>query len=96
MELKQEVTLNITPEKMAAQYVRWGSDQQGRFLNLVGKAFKDANYDAETQVCYLVDDVNKDGRDFVYTVANFLKVRGIPCGSPKEDTLINSYPCGGI
>lgn len=96
MNTKIEVELKLTPDQLAEAFICWGSDEQARFLNLIGEHFKKADFNAELQCCYMVNDIAKSGRDFVYTVANFLKVRGIPSGSPKEDTLINHYECHGI
>lgn len=94
--MKTEIEISLTPDQLAELYVHWDSSQQANFMNLIGRHFKDANFDAEWQCCYTAKDINKDGRDFIYTLANFIKVRGIPSGSPKEDVLINSYPCESL
>ncbi len=94
--MKTEVEIDLTPDQLAEAFVNCGSDKQGRFLNLTGKYFRASGFNAEMQCRGIADYIEKDGRDFIYTVANFLKVRGIPCGSPKEDTLINSYDTKGL
>lgn len=86
------VKIFLTPDQLAEMFIFWSDGEQGKFLDLVGQHFKDAEFDAELQCCYLADNITKAGRDFIYTVANFLKVRGICSGSPKESTLINTYP----
>ena len=94
--MKTEIEIDLTPNQLAELFVQWGSDEQANLLNLIGEHFKKADFNSERQCCYLADDINKDGRDFLYTVANFVKVRGIPTGSPKENTLINSYDCDSL
>ena len=96
MKTKIEVELDLTPDQLAEAFISWGDDEQSEFLNLIGTHFKQADFNAEMQCCILADRINKDGRDFIYTIANFVKVRGISCGSPKEGTLINSYECDGV
>lgn len=90
------VEIDLTSDQIAEAFISMGSDEQAKFLNLIGKHFKAANFHAETQCLYLSEEIDKDGRDFIYTVANFLKARGIPCGAPKESALLNSYPCDGL
>lgn len=93
--MKTQIEIEITPDQLAESFVNWRSDEQAKFFNLIGSHFKKAPFNAESQCCYLVDDINNDGKDFIFTVANFLKARGIPCGSPKENILLNFYK-GGI
>ena len=90
--MKTEIEINLTPDQLAEAFIHWGSDKQAEFINLIGLHFKRADFDAESQCCYLAKDIDKDGRDFIYTVSNFVKVRGLPTGSPKERHLINYYP----
>ncbi len=94
--MKTEIERNLSPDDLAEVFIHWGSDEQANFLNLIGTHFKQADFDAEGQCCWLAEDVNKNGRDFVYTLANFIKVRGIPDSSPKLDALINHYECDSL
>jgi hypothetical protein len=89
--MKTEIEITLTPDMLAEMYIRWDNEEQADFLNLVGEHFRKCDFDAELQCCYLSKHINKHGRDFIYTVANFHKARGIPCGSPKERVLLNSY-----
>jgi hypothetical protein len=88
MELNAKAT--VTSKQLAEYFIGLGSDEQAEFLNLIGESFKKADFNAEMQCCWLAKDIDKNGRDFIYTVANFVKVRGV--SGPKVDTLINSYP----
>lgn len=94
--MKTEIEVYLTPDDLAETFINLGSDEQANFLNLIGAHFKKADFNAEGQCCYIADDVNKDGRDFIYTVANFVKARGVSCGSPKEIVLLNYYDCDGL
>lgn len=96
MNIKAHVDIFLTPDQLAEAFISWGDGEQGKFLDLIGRHFKDSKFDAELQCCYLAGNVTKDGRDFIYTVANFLKVRGIPSSSPKLNQLIDSYDCDGL
>lgn len=88
--MKANVEIDITPDMLAKVFVEWGNDEQGKFFNLVGKYFKSSDFDSEMQCSYMADEINKDGKDFIYTVANFLKVRGM-IDSPKFGVLVNTY-----
>jgi len=90
------VEIDLTPDQIAEFFISMESYEQSRFLNMIGKHFKDAHFDAEYQCLWLAKEIDKDGRDFIYTVANFLKARGISFGAPKEKALLNSYPCDGL
>jgi hypothetical protein len=94
--MKTEIEINLTPEQLAASFIHWSSDEQANFINLIGKQFKLCDFSAEEQCCWLANDINKDGKDFIFTVANFLKCIGLPSSSPKIDTLINSYDTDGL
>lgn len=91
MKTKVEVEIELDIELLAECFINMNSWQQAEFLNLIGTHFKKAPFDYEWQCCYIAKDMDKNGRDFVYTVANFLKVRGISNESPKINMLINSY-----
>ena len=94
MKYKTEIEVDISHSQLAEMFIGWGDDQQAGFFNLIGKHFKAAEFSAETQCCYISGEVDQNGKDFIYTLANFLKVQKIPCSSPKEATLLNSYPGG--
>jgi hypothetical protein len=90
MKVTNNIENDITPQQLAAAFVNGGSDEQAEFFNLIGKCFKEAEFDAELQCCYIADDINKDGKDFLFTLSNFLKARGIGSDS-KITTLLGVY-----
>lgn len=94
--MKTYVEIHLSPNELANVFIEWGSDEQAKFINLVGKHFKGAGFDAELQCSYMSDEVNKDGKDFIFTLANFIKCQKIKPGSPHEGTLINSYETDGL
>lgn len=96
MKTTVEIQLDITPDQLVKCFINWSGNKQANFLNKIGKHFKEADFNAETQCCSLSSDIDKNGRDFIYTLANYIKVRRIKCGSPKEDVLINYYETGGL
>ena len=89
--IKGNVEINLTSDDLAKLFIEWGSDKQGEFFNLIGKHFECAHFNAEMQSLAITDEINEDGKHFIYTLANFLKVQGISCGLSKEETLLNSY-----
>ncbi len=94
--MKQEVEINLTPEQLAELFIRWRNDEQGEFINLIGKHFKASNFNSEGQVCSIAEEIKKDGKDFVYTLANFIKAQKFSSQSKHFDMLINYYPCDGL
>lgn len=91
MKHQMQIDIELSTDKLAEMFINSGSDEQAEFINLIGAHFKKADFNAEIQCSYLVDDINKDGKDFIFTLANFLKVQKIPSDSPKITTLLNSY-----
>jgi len=91
MDIKKEVKTKLTPDDLAEIFISWGDDEQGEFINLIGKHFKEADFDAELQCCYVSDRINKLGRDFIYTMANFIKTQKFKDTSPHYNRLINTY-----
>lgn len=89
--MKQEIEVNLTPDELAEMFIGWGDTDQAEFLNLIGKHFKKADFDSEFQCCLLSDHIDKDGKDLIYTLANFLKVQKFTDKSPHYDRLINTY-----
>lgn len=83
MEINYGRTI-ITAEYLARMFVNAGDDEQSEFLNLVGKEFKQAKKRwekgpltaAEMQCCFLSEYINQDGKDFIYCLANFLRLAG--------------------
>jgi hypothetical protein len=74
----------ISAQELAQMFVDSGSDEQAEFINQIGKEFKKARERwgkagsaAEMQCCYLSDDIDQDGKDFIYCLANYLKMRGL-------------------
>ena len=89
--MKQEIEIALTPDQLAEIFIHWGNDEQAEFINLIGEHFKKADFNAELQCCYMSDDIEKLGKDFIYTLANFLKVQKFTSKSPHYDRLINTY-----
>jgi len=90
-KLKKEIEISMTPDDLAELFIGWGSDEQAKFINLIGEHFKKADFDTELQCCYVSDDITKLGKDFIYTLANFLKVQKFKDSSPHFNRLINTY-----
>jgi len=91
MQFKKEIEINTSPKDLAGVFINWGSDEQANFINLVGELFKKADFNAELQCCYVSDNITKFGRDFIYTMANFIKVKKFKDTSPHFNRLINTY-----
>ncbi|ACL06281.1 hypothetical protein Dalk_4603 [Desulfatibacillum aliphaticivorans] len=85
-----QVEVNICPQEAAEIFSEWSDEDQAKFFSLIGERFRAAKW-GETQTNYMADCIDKSGRDFIYTLANFMKVRGIPDTSPKYNKLICSY-----
>jgi len=88
--MKYASEIDVSMEEIFSTFVHSGSDDQAKFFNTIGKAFKESGYDFEMQYIGIVNDLNKDGKDFIYTLANFLKAKGM-ASSPKMETLLSSY-----
>jgi len=88
--MKIIVETNININEVSEAFVLSGSDEQAAFFNNVGKAFKDCGFNDELQCCYIVDDIDKNGKNFIFTLANFLKARGLKNYS-KSDTMLKIY-----
>ncbi|GAH03341.1 unnamed protein product, partial [marine sediment metagenome] len=41
--------------------------------------------------CYMSDKITKHGKDFIYTMANFLRVQKFTDKSPHYNDLINTF-----
>ncbi len=91
MDYETTIKIVLTSDQLAEVFIGWGNDEQAEFFNLIGQHFKEADFNAELQCCYISDDINKAGKDFIYTLANFIKVHKLPPNSPKINMLINSY-----
>ena len=94
--MKIKVDIKLTADQLAEVFVHSGSDEQAKFINLIGEHFKKSEFPAELQCCYMVDDINKSGKDFIYTLANFLKVQKFSDKSKHYDGLINTYDGDGL
>ena len=95
MDYETTITVKLTAHQLAEIFITWGSREQGEFLSLVGAAFKSAPWDAESQCYFISHDIGKDGKDFVLTLANFIKAKGIKNDS-KVGVLLNSYGCDNL
>ena len=93
--MKTQVTVthevDMTIDQLAELFINWDSRQQAEFLNKVGHHFRHADFPAEMQCAYMTDEIKKDGKDFIFTLANFLKCKGVPSSSPKWGKLLNHY-----
>jgi len=89
--MKKEIEINLTSNQLAEIFINWGNDEQARFINLIGEHFKQADFNAELQCCYISDEITKYGKNFIYTLANFLKVQKFKDSSPRFEMLINTY-----
>ncbi len=89
--MKTEIDINLTPDLLAKMYIGWGNDEQAEFINLIGKHFKKADFDSEYQCCHVADHINKDGKDFLYTLSNFVKVQKFETSSPHFHMLATTY-----
>ncbi len=58
MEVTTHVTL--TPEAMASEFWKMGSDDQCKFFESLGKNIGDATYNAELQWCYVAEGMQKN------------------------------------
>ena len=94
--MKIEIEPNITHDQLATIFINWGSDEQANFLNIIGRQFKNADWNAEGQCCWIADDINKDGKDFLYTMSNFVKVQKFTMYSKHFGHLINTYETDGL
>jgi hypothetical protein len=90
--IKMEADIDLTPNQLAEMFVNWGNHEQALFLNLIGLNFRKVEWDGEWQCHSITEEIDNNGRDFIYTLANFLKVKNIPSTSPKFNHLIDFYP----
>jgi len=91
MDIEKKVAISLTASDLADVFISWGDDEQGTFINLIGEHFKKADFDAELQCCHMAERINKFGRDFIYTLANFIKVQKFTDKSPHYNRLINTF-----
>ena len=94
--MKTEVEIDLSADDLAKIFVQWSSYEQGEFFNLIGKHFKIAKFSAQMQISYISDAISRDGRDFLFTLANFHKARGVSADSPKAIKLLNFYENLGL
>jgi hypothetical protein len=87
----KKVKITMTPDELAEMFIFWDNHKQAKFINLIGQHFKSADFPAELQCCYISQHITKLGRDFIYTLANFLRVQKFTDKSPHYDRLINTY-----
>jgi len=89
--MKTTTEINLTPNQLAECFINWGSDEQGKFINLIGKHFKECDFNSNLQICYMSDHIDKYGKDFLYTISNFVKVQKFDSTSKHFNHLIESY-----
>jgi len=88
--MKTEINIDLSIDKLAEMFISWDDKKQANFINRVGFHFKHADFDAELQCCYMSDHITKLGKDFIYTMTNFLKVQKFTDKSKHFDMLINT------
>ena len=96
MDYEIKTNIELTPDDLAEMYIGWGDDEQAEFINLIGKSFKEADFNAELQCCYMAGRITKPGKDFIYTLANFIRVQKFTDKSPHFDRLINTFETDGL
>jgi hypothetical protein len=89
--MKTEIEIDVKSEQLAELFINWDNAEQAMFINLIGEHFKMADFDAEGQCCSITKEITKLGKDFIYTLANFLKVQKVSWRSGHYDMLINMY-----
>ena len=94
--MKTTIDVNLTPDDLAEMFIGWGSIEQADFFNLIGKHFKQADFDSEGQVCSISYKIKKNGKDFIFTLANFVKSATVPADSPHQEHLLNAYECDSL
>lgn len=82
-EAKLEIDVKVTPEMMAEAFWKMGSDEQARFFHALSKEIGGDQFHSECQWWYLDDELSKDGRDVLMSIAapqylNVLRVSGRP------------------
>jgi hypothetical protein len=88
--MKKEIDIDLSADELAEMFVGWDDIKQADFINKVGEHFKQSNFDAELQCCFMSNHIKKLGKDFIYTMTNFLKVQKFTHKSKHYDMLINS------
>jgi len=89
--MKKEIEINMSPDELAEMFISWDDHKQADFINLIGQHFKAADFPAELQCCYITQHITKLGRDFIYTLANFLHAQKFTDKSPHYNRLIGTY-----
>jgi hypothetical protein len=90
-KIKTEVEIPIGPYEIAEIFINMDDHDQALVLNKIGKLFKKADFNAEMQCCAISDKITKSGKDFLYTMANFVKVQKFKGHEPHFGMLINTY-----
>jgi hypothetical protein len=88
--MKTEIDIDLSIDELAEMFIEWDDIKQADFINKIGEHFKQADFDAELQCCYISKYITKLGKDFIYTMTNFLKVQKFTDKSGHYDMLINS------
>ncbi len=90
--IEAKTGVEITAEELAEAFVGACSDEQAEFLNAVGKAFGAAEWWVEMQYIYIAEEVNIDGKRFLFALANWVKSRGLVSESPHWETAMRAWP----
>lgn len=88
--MKTEIEIDLSIDELAELFIQWDDRKQAGFINLIGKHFKQADFNAELQCCHMADHIEKLGKDFIYTLTNFLKVQKITYKSGHYNMLIGT------
>lgn len=88
--MKTEIDIDLSIDELAEMFISWDDVKQADFISLVGKHFKKADFDSELQCCFMSKHITKFGKDFIYTLTNFLKVQKFTDKSLHYNMLINT------
>jgi len=88
--MKTEIDIDLSINDLAEMFIGWDDEKQAEFINMIGLCFKRADFDAEMQCCHMAEHITKLGKDFIYTMTNFLKVQKFSDTSKHFNMLINT------
>jgi len=93
MSYKTQIEIDISPVELAKVFSQYGSDEQALFFSTVAEEFKNfPSCGGDMQFVYMAKDMGVKGKNWIYTLANYLKTKHIDVNAPKFDMLSKSYP----
>ena len=69
----KELTVDL--RDIAKTWVDSSGHEQAKLFNELGRAMKPVSYNTETQICYLSDDLDENGKWLIEELAAFLALR---------------------